>query len=37
MIISSEQRKDRLENRIRIKTFDNIFYTVIKEGTNCSA
>jgi len=37
MIISSEQRKDKLENRIKIKTLDNIFYTIIKEGTNCSA
>lgn len=37
MIISNEQRKDKLENRVKIKTLDNIFYTVIKEGTNCSA
>jgi hypothetical protein len=37
MIISREQRKDRLENRIRIKTLCNIFYTVIKERTNYSA
>jgi hypothetical protein len=36
MIISSGQRKDKLESRIKIKTLDNIFYTVIKEGTNCS-
>ena len=37
MIISSEQRKDKLERRVKVKTLDNIFYTVIKEGTNCSA
>jgi len=37
MIISGEQRKDKLESRVKNKTLDNIFYTVIKEGTNCSA
>jgi hypothetical protein len=37
MIINSEQRKDKLERRVKVKTLDNIFYTVIKEGTNCLA
>lgn len=37
MIISNEQRKDKLENRLKIKTLDNIFFTIIKDGTNCSA
>jgi hypothetical protein len=37
MIISSGQRKDKLESRVTSKTLDNIFYTVVKEGTNCSA
>ncbi|MHA2054787.1 MAG: DUF1670 domain-containing protein [Candidatus Hodarchaeales archaeon] len=37
MIISNEQRKDKLEDRLKIKTLDNIFFTIIKDGTNCSA
>jgi len=37
MIISNGQRKDKLESRVKSKTLDNIFYTVVKEGTNCSA
>lgn len=37
MMRNGEQRKDKLESRVKNKTLDNIFYTVIKEGTNCSA
>jgi hypothetical protein len=32
MIISGEQRKEKLESRLKNKTLDNIFYTVIKRG-----
>ena len=36
MIISNEQRRGKLGERLKVKTLDNIFYTLIKEGTNCS-
>lgn len=29
MISSGEQRKDKLEGRVKDKTLDNLFYTVI--------
>ena len=36
MIISNEQRRNNLEDRLKIKTLDSIFYTMVKDGTNCS-
>ena len=37
MINTSEQIRNNLEIRLKAKTLDDMFYTVIKDGTNCSA
>lgn len=37
MIISNGQTKENLEKRLKVKTLDEMFYSIIKTGTNCSA
>ncbi len=36
MIINNEQVKNKLEQRLKVKTLDDMFYGIIKNGTNCS-
>lgn len=37
MIISNGQTRENLEKRLKVKTLDEMFYSIIKNGTNCSA
>jgi hypothetical protein len=36
VIQSNEQIRNNLETRLNVKTLDDMFYTLVKDGTNCS-